>query len=242
MSDTQAKRPILVVAAGQTFAELSRAEGDFPDWIARGLGEGLPLRQADARTAEAYPDPRELAGVVVSGSHAMVTERAPWSERLALWLKRCVDAELPVLGICFGHQLLAHALGGQVDRLAEGPEVGTREIRLTPEARDDAVLGALPARFPAQLIHYQSVLRLPPGAVRLALSDIEAHQAFRVGKRAWGVQFHPEFSATAMRGYLERLKGELGDEAIRRIDEVRPTPQAAEVLRRFAAVARASSF
>jgi len=234
-----AERPILVVAAGQTFEELSRAEGDFPDWIARGLGDGVPLRHADAREAPDYPDPRTLGGVVVSGSHAMVSDRAPWSEHLAGWLKDCVAAELPVLGICFGHQLLAHALGGEVDRLPEGPEVGTREVRLGPEAGDDALLGALPARFPAQLIHYQSVRRLPAGAVPLARSDIESHQAFRVGRRAWGVQFHPEFSATAMRGYLERLKGELGEEAARRLDEVGPTPQAAQVLRRFAEVVRA---
>ena len=235
------ERPILIVAAGQTFEELSRAEGDFPHWIARGLGDDLPLRHADARQAPIYPDPCTLAGVVVSGSHAMVSDRAGWSEHLARWLKDCVDADVPVLGICFGHQLLAHALGGEVDRLPEGPEVGTREIRLRPEAGDDALLGALPTRFPAQLIHYQSVRRLPVGAVPLAHSDIEPHQAFRVGRRAWGVQFHPEFSATAMRGYLERLKGELGDEAQRRIDAVSPTPQAAQVLRRFAEVVRSAS-
>lgn len=233
-----ADRPILIVAAGQTFEELSRAEGDFPDWIARGLGEGAPLRHADARKAPAYPDPRTLGGVVVSGSHAMVSDRAPWSEHLARWLKDCVEADLPVLGICFGHQLLAHALGGEVGGLPEGPEVGTREIRLDPEASSDTLLGGLPGRFPAQLIHYQSVRRLPAGAVALAHSDLEAHQAFRVGRRAWGVQFHPEFSAPAMRGYLERLQGELGGEATRRLGEVSATPQAAQVLRRFAEVVR----
>lgn len=236
MPHPPAARPILMVAAGKTFPDLGRQEGDFSDWIDRGLGNGVAVQHVDAREAMAYPDPGELAGVVVSGSHDMVSDRQPWSERLGQWMKRCVEAEVPVLGICYGHQLLAHAMGGHVGHLPAGPEVGTKAIRLNEQAREDELLGGLPESFPAQLVHYQSALSLPPGAVLLASSDAEPHQAFRIGKRGWGVQFHPEFSPTAMRGYIERMENSLGDVSPL-LTEVRPSPAAASILRRFSDMA-----
>lgn len=225
------RKPIIIVAAGTTFADIREAQGDFDDWIAAGLGDALPLLRIDAQQeAVSLPDPSELSAVVVSGSHAMVSDREPWSEQLALWMRRCVEAQVPVLGICYGHQLLAHAFGGRVDNLPGGPEVGTHTVRLTAEAGQDALLAGLPGQFPAQLVHYQSVLRLPEGAVLLARSDMEPHQAFRVGGCGWGVQFHPEFSTQAMQAYVEHVK-----EA--RDAPVHATPDAGSVLGRFAAMA-----
>lgn len=235
LHNNRTSKPILVVAAGKTFSDLSESEGDFSDWIGSGLGSDVAQRHVYARDTVAYPDPAELAGVVVSGSHDMVTAREPWSEQLGGWMKRCVEAGVPVLGICYGHQLLAHAMGGHVDNLPGGPEVGTHEIRLHTAARDDALLGALPDSFPAQLVHYQSASRLPPDAVVLASSAAEPHQAFRAGKCGWGVQFHPEFSPTAMRDYIVRMDGALAGGA-QLLSKVRSTPDAAAILRRFAAM------
>lgn len=233
------RKPLLIVAAGKTFADIREAQGDFDDWIAAGLGDALPLLRIDAQQeAAALPDPSELSAVVVSGSHAMVSHREPWSEQLALWMRRCVEAQVPVLGICYGHQLLAHAFGGHVDNLPGGPEVGTHTVRLTAEAGQDALLAGLPGQFPAQLVHYQSVLRLPEGAVPLARSDMEPHQAFRVGSCGWGVQFHPEFSVEAMRGYLAHVNATR--DATSQLDgTAASTPHAASLLGRFAALASA---
>lgn len=128
------------------------------------MGPSTPHRCLDARTSPALPNPADIAGVVVTGSHAMVSERAAWSERLGQWLKRCVDAEVPVLGICYGHQLLAHALGGRVGDHPAGLEIGTHAVELTPAARQDPLFAALPESFPAQFVHRQSALELPPGA------------------------------------------------------------------------------
>lgn len=142
------------------------------------------------------------------------------------------------MGICYGHQLLAHACGGVVNVNPAGLEIGTKEITLADDANKDLLLGELPATFPAQLIHYQSVRSLPEGAQLLAHSDIEPHQAFRIGSYAWGVQFHPEFSATAMRGYITQLQAKLEDhESL--LAKVEATPAATSLLRRFAAISKA---
>jgi GMP synthase (glutamine-hydrolysing) len=237
---TMISRPVLIVATGSTFPQIAESQGDFGEWISKGLGESVSHRLVDAQTLDEWPDPSGLAGVVLSGSHSMVSDREPWSERLAHWLTTCVAADVPVLGICYGHQLLAHAFGGVVsDRANHEFEIGTHTISLNADAVSDPLFKGMPPRFGAQLIHRQSVSRLPAGAVLLADSDAEACQAFRVGRAAWGVQFHPEFSMDAMRAYIGEMPVEARDEGY---DEdalsagVRETPDAASLLRRFAAI------
>jgi GMP synthase (glutamine-hydrolysing) len=236
-------RPVLVVATGSTFAHIIQTQGDFGAWIAKGLGQAVPHRLLDAQRADVLPDPSELAGVVLSGSHSMVSDREPWSERLAQWLTRCVAANVPVLGICYGHQLLAHACGGEVaDRANHEFEIGTHTVELNANAASDPLFDAMPQRFDAQLVHRQSVARLPDGAVLLAGSAGEACQAFRVGRAAWGVQFHPEFSTDAMRAYIHAMPIEARDknyDADALSAGVRETFDAASLLSRFADIVRA---
>jgi GMP synthase (glutamine-hydrolysing) len=231
---------MLIVKVGSTLPALAAARGDFEDWIRRGLGPaGVQASVVDPRRDDGLPQAGSLAGVVVSGSHASVTDHEAWSERTAAWLVDVVAQGIPVLGICYGHQLLAHALGGRVADNPNGLEFGTVAVRLAEDAAADALLGGLPDPLPAQVCHRQSVLRLPAGAVGLATSALDGYQAFRVGDNAWGVQFHPEFDAAVVRAYVDAFREELGaggqdPEAIRR--GVAETPQAAGVLRRFAGI------
>lgn len=234
-------RPLVLFKVGGTFPEVARRLGDFEDWFTRGLGLRPPaIRVIDVTSAPGLPDPALHAGAVITGSHAMVTDRAPWSEALADWLRVAVPAGLPVLGVCYGHQLLAHALGGEVDDLPGVPEVGTVPVRLTLAGRADALLGDLPEPFLAQATHAQTVRRLPPGALPLAGNDYEPHHAFRVGERAWGVQFHPEFDRAVMLAYVDYRMARCEDPqrdwaAIRAA--VTDTPEAAALLPRFVALA-----
>jgi len=119
-------------------------------------------------------------------------------------------------------------------------EIGTVTVERHGHGGDDPLFADLPPRFAAQAVHWQSVRCLPPGAVPLARSAHEAHQAFRVGPCAWGVQFHPEFSDEALRAYLDGLGPTLADEG-REAGQIRAglmkTPEAASVLPNFARLA-----
>lgn len=233
--------PFLIIATGQP-AEPLRRHGDFAHWIR--VAAGLPRDGAvviDVQAGDTLPNREGFAGVIVTGSAAMVTDRLAWSEATAAWLRDAAHAGLPVFGICYGHQLLAHALGGEVGDNPVGREMGTVEIELLPAAAQDPLFAPLPASFDAQLTHLQAVLRVPAGAEVLARSAADPCQAFRWGDNAWGVQFHPEFSATHMRGYIEARKIALQREGLdprAMLAAVGACPQARRVLRRFVHHAR----
>lgn len=234
------KGALLIVQTGSTLPALRARHGDFPDWFRRGLG--LRRDEVDVVVAErgALPPAGAYAGVVVTGSPAMVSTRERWSEDAAAWLRSAVDGGVPVLGVCYGHQLLAHALGGHVDYHPAGREIGTVEIETLEGAGGDSLLGGAPATFPAHSSHQQSVLELPRGATVLARSAHDPHHAVRYAPKAWGLQFHPEFSVEIMRGYIAARRPALvGDCSTDCCDTrcSRPTPLARGLLRRFRSIA-----
>ncbi|HEY7774514.1 MAG TPA: glutamine amidotransferase [Marinagarivorans sp.] len=198
---------LVIIKVGETFADTAEQFGDFDDWVLAGLEEStLPIRVVELLKGETLPESSLCAGIVVTGSHAMVTEALPWSTKLEKWLVSAVSDDIPVLGICYGHQVLANALGGTVDYHPKGPEIGCFEVCLRQAAASDPLFSRLPVRFKAHLTHHQSVMELPKGAVTLANSHHEAYQAYRVGNHVWGVQFHPEYSKAVMAAYLDKQR------------------------------------
>ncbi|UMG94110.1 type 1 glutamine amidotransferase [Nocardioides sp. TF02-7] len=216
----------------------------FGDWFEE---TGLGLRVV--RPFAGDPVPTELAegALMVLGGpmSANDDEEHPWLADVRDLLKVAVGAGAPTLGICLGGQLLARALGGRVTKGAFGPEIGVVELELHAHSVDDSLFSGLADAAPAATYHGDAVVELPSGAVLLAGSTTYPHQAFRVGPRAWGVQFHPEVSAdrfdawatAAPAGTLEaELVGPGAAEVRRREGEVVATGRA--LARRFAALFR----
>jgi len=233
-------KPVLIIKTGDTLPDVSARRGDFDQWIRDGLAlSEIPVDTVCVFRDEPLPSPKSVSAVVVTGSSAMVSERDGWSERTAAWLADAVASGTWILGICFGHQLLAHSLGGRVGPNPRGRQIGTIALQL--HAEGDALLGGLPEEIVVQASHLEVVLEFPKTAIGLGKNAMDANAAFRVGERAWGVQFHPEFDADIMRGYIrgrgERIAEEGGDPVALEA-ACRDSPHGGAVLARFGELVR----
>jgi GMP synthase (glutamine-hydrolysing) len=230
-------KPLLVVKAGETFPELIEKSGDFEDWIVKGLGRpDSEIQVFDAVSGTELPDPGQIKGAVISGSHDNVTQNTDWSLRLEAWARNLIQHQVPLLGICYGHQIIAKAMGGVVDFHPVSIEIGTRDMELLDACDTDPLFKGVPNRFKAHVFHSQSVIQLPSDAFVLARNDFEPHQAFRIGKNAWGVQFHPEADAAVTRGYILHLEADIkasGQDPDLLVEQLEETPYAAALLKRF---------
>lgn len=238
-SDTPRAR-IHILKAGSTIPFLAERKGDFEHWIMKGMGvRNTEVEVVDVAGGFPLPNYDLVSGIVITGSHAMVTEHHDWSEATAEYLRGTVGRSLPVLGICYGHQLLAYALGGEVCDNPNGGEFGTVEVHLNGNAECDRLFSGFANPMKVHVSHAQSVVRLPDGARRLGSSAMDKNQAFTFGDSVWGVQFHPEFDAEIVVAYITAHRDVLlqeaknPDELIRAAED---TPYGAEILKRFVAV------
>ena len=175
-------KPILVVDCyvdGDGSLNFRRLLGDHPVAV---------WRPSDTLTP---PDLAQHRAMMISGSAACVTDPVPWMDSLASVIRQAAEMQLPVLGICFGHQIVAHALFGPGSvRKAETPEIGWKAIHIVGE---DPLVGGLSAEFRTFESHFDEVRCGIPGMTVFARSADCEVQAYRVdGASVWGVQFHPE--------------------------------------------------
>jgi|SRR5687768_9749539 len=205
-------RTLGILVTGEPVEPVKRARGSFANLFREVLSPVWTgaIVEFDARRSE-LPDPKDVTALVVTGSASSVTERAPWMLATERALVGFVSADVPTLGVCFGHQLLGQALGGEVRQNPRGREIGTVETELVAE---DPLFTESPRGFLVNMSHVDSVVALPPGARVLGCTALEPHAAVRFGERAWGVQFHPEFDGPVMRGYIEARAPQITSEGI----------------------------
>jgi GMP synthase (glutamine-hydrolysing) len=175
---------------------------------------GVELDERRLRDGDPLPAPGEVDGIVALGGEQSVLDigAEPVLQAEAALLREAVERELPVLGVCLGAQLLAHALGGRVTRLPRRMIAWT-PIEPLPAASGDPVVGALPAG--AMALHWnEDGFEPPPGAVELLRRPGASGEAFRFGPCAWGVQFHPEVLDEALVGWYRAGLAELGDAGV----------------------------
>ncbi len=239
-------RRILVVKTGTAAASVRVALGDYDRWFARSL-PGSAFTVVEPHLGAVLPGRvRDHDAVIVTGSPRSVTERAEWMRRTGAWLLEVAERGVPVLGVCFGHQLLASMFGATVRRSPRGREIGTIPCALTDAGRSDPLFEGVPARFEIQATHEDEVVDAPSELERLAGSDHTPMQAFRVGRSIRAVQFHPEVDAAVMRAMIEARRPALEAEARARGDDprahlralvsgVRPTRAGRRILENFVA-------
>ena len=230
-------KSLLIIKTGRTVDSLLARGEDFEDWMIAAMGVNKDdIKVVSVYQHEALPELDTISGMIITGSAAMITDDADWNFTTMDYVQESVRRKIPILGICYGHQLLALALGGKVGFHSQGREIGTVTINLTSNAGEDPLFKGLPNTFPAQSSHSQSVIDLPKDAVLLACNAFEPHHGFRLGNNLWGIQFHPEFSQSIMEAYIRERREILEKEGID-VDELlaqtRATPEATSVLKNF---------
>lgn len=232
--------PVAVLVTGTPVPATLETRGPFGQLIREAAHGAWPgeWRDLDCEADEDLPPTRCFSALVITGSPASVTTRDRWMLRAEAYLRRAVAGGTPVLGICFGHQLLAQALGGDVQRNPRGREMGSVALELTA---DDPLLDVPERPICVNMSHVDSVVRTPPGARVLASTALEPHAALRFAERAWSVQFHPEFDAYVMRQYIEARRDIIAGEGLdpdSMLSASDDAPFGAAVLRRFLGMIR----
>ena len=203
--------PLLIVQTGTT-----QLHGDYPAWFERALGIAMPVVRAhQGEKLGPVLDRVRPRGVIVTGSPLSVIDEAPWMLELGDELLRLGARGTPVLGVCFGHQLLAHVAGGRVVVNPRGREIGTVRVQLTAAGQRDPLFAWAEAdSIEVQATHCDAVDPLPPGATVLASNENCVAQAFRLSETVAGVQFHPELWAEAMRDLIFSREEKLEEEGL----------------------------
>ena len=185
-----------ILQAGHVPDALRPAHDDYDRMFERLLAdEGLAFESFDVERM-VFPDgPDRCDGWLVTGSRHGVYEDHPFIPPLEDFLRACVAADRPVVGICFGHQIVAQALGGRVEKFRGGWSVGRR--------RYEAPGGPLALNA----WHQDQVVEAPDGAVAVAQSDFCANAVLAYGRRAWTIQPHPEFSDAVIGALVENRRG-----------------------------------
>lgn len=228
---------VMIIKTGSSVPAAGKRFGDFDNWFINSIGpDRFEFRTVAVHDGETLPESIEgLAGVIVTGSPAMVSHRHDWSERAAAWLADAHSTGLPMLGVCYGHQLIAHALGGRVGPNPNGRRMGSLEVEIVDS--QDPLLGAFSPRQLFQATHVEAVLEPPDSARIIARAAGDEHHALYFGFSTWGLQFHPEFDVDIMDCYIRSRASVLAGEGIyadRLLATLQPTPCGPRVLKRFA--------
>jgi GMP synthase (glutamine-hydrolysing) len=155
--------------------------------------------------------------------HIDQADRHDWLEREEEILRELIERGTPLIGACLGAQLLCAAAGGAVERMRE-PEIGWVDVEVLAEGEEDPLLAPLAPRFPA--FQWHSYACVPPGDAVVVARSEQCAQAFRIGERAWGIQFHAEVSAADAEHWLDDWRSD--EDAVRiglEVDRIRAETQ-----------------
>jgi GMP synthase (glutamine-hydrolysing) len=187
----------------------------------------LDIRRPD-RGDPLPPDLDDVHAIIVMGGQPPVADAPAWLEREAELVRDAHQAELPVVGICSGAQMIARALGGEVGPLPT-PVCALSDVALTVEAQTETIMSGIAWRHPQFIFQANQVTRLPPGATLLASTEHSRNQAFKVGLRTYAFQYHFELDRAMIAAFCREFKhlvdsaGANPDQIARQVDRTYDT-------------------
>jgi GMP synthase (glutamine-hydrolysing) len=203
----------MLLLLGEAMDPIREVHGGYHQWFEAAWGG--PLEGVDGRRGGRLPDPRGYAAIIVSGSPSSLVagEEEPWADAACELVVRAHDAGTPLLGVCFGHQLIGRAAGAKVVVNPTGWEIGTCEVRIHDHGQKDPLFTGLPPSLQVNLTHRDAIdpATLPGDVTVLAESDQTEVQAVAWGEHVRGIQFHPEISGAVARAYIDYRRHLLTD-------------------------------
>jgi len=198
-----------LLVCDHVLTELRWISGDYEDMFRRLFADhgDLDMVTYDLIAGDFPSDPGECDAWVTTGSRHSVNDDEPWIRKLEDFVREVAATEMPFIGICFGHQMLAKALGGSVARSERGWGVGVKEVEVLPE------LG-LGRSYRVLTSHQDQVETIPTGGEILGWNQHCPVSMLRVGSKIIGIQGHPEFHPSYSRALMELRRGTVIPEAI----------------------------
>lgn len=193
-----------LLVCGHLPPEYTEIAGDLDDMFESLLGDRLELRRYSLVDGVFPDEPDENDGWITTGSRFSVFDDLPWIKQFADLTRRIVDAHTPLVGICFGHQMIAHALGGRVERSERGWGVGVKTVEVTDKL---PWMEPPAARYSVLNSHQDQVTVLPPGARIIGTNDHCKVSALAFGDRVVGFQGHPEFVPEFVQRLMQDRRG-----------------------------------
>ena len=190
---------IVILNCGPGLSEVRNEFGIAVEWIQKEVDDSkFKFTSMDVYDGE-MPNYDDGDAWIITGASESVYDDLDWIVELELAIKQAIEVEKPILGICFGHQLLVQGMGGKVERNSKGWDLGSYPM---VEMVDHHLFNNINTNDYFYNSHQDIVADLPNGCISLAHNKM-GNQAFRYGKRIYGVQFHPEFTHSIMKKYIE---------------------------------------
>jgi len=195
-------KKIVIIDCGPSLKEVSSKYGQSPQWIMNALDNFNYSFTWEKAYSNAKICTENADAWIITGSPHSVYDKLEWIENVKIALKKIRKMKKPILGICFGHQLIAETFGGKVELNPKGWELGSYEIELTDLGKSSRLFNNFSSKSIVYESHQDYVVKLPEGARELAFNS-SCTQSFQLDEFIFTVQFHPEFSWDIIREYVK---------------------------------------
>lgn len=208
--------PIAILKTDSVLPQFKDQYGEYPQMLERLIGTlraDLEFKTYDVVAGDYPQNPSEFDGFFIMGSKASVYDSDPWIQRLGEYIQKLYAEKRKIVGVCFGHQLLAHVLGGRTEKSEKGWGVGVHTARvINPQAwmLSDGL------EFNLLVSHQDQVTTLPDHAVHIASNEFCQYSMFSIANHVLGMQGHPEFSAAYALQLMNLRQEKIGTETFRK--------------------------